>query len=73
MSRTPTDDAASEAVAKARAYREARRCAREGTDMAVGLQLNDVTGDLEWGWCPLAVAGPAFVVDIKNVIRGRKR
>lgn len=53
------------------AYREARRCAAQGTDMAVGMQVNDDTGELEWGFCPLAAAGPAFVVDIREVIKGR--
>jgi hypothetical protein len=62
-----------EAQRKAWAYREARRHARAGTDMAVGLETNDVTGEREWGFCPLVAVGPAFVDDIKDVILGRRR
>jgi hypothetical protein len=57
---------------KAWAYREARRLAAQGTDMAVGFQINDVTGVQEWGFCPLAVVGPAFVVDIQDVFVGKR-
>lgn len=63
---------AAEAKRKACAYREARRHARAGTEMAVGLQTND-DGAKEWGFCPLVAVGPAFVCDVKDIIRGRRR
>ena len=56
---------------RAWAYREARKHAQQGTDMAVGWQINDTTGRREFGFCPLSAVGPAFVVDVEAVIAGR--
>lgn len=53
------------------AYREARKHAEQGTDMAVGWQINDTTGERELGFCPLSAVGPAFVLDVEEVIPGR--
>lgn len=45
-----------------RARTEARRLAlAHRVDIAIGLQRNDVTGADEYGYCPLAAIGPAFV------------
>lgn len=44
------------------ARREARQNAKDhNITMAVGYQLNDVTGEDEFGYCPATAAGPAFV------------
>jgi hypothetical protein len=61
------------AARRAWAYREAHKLAEQGTDMAVGWQINDTTGEREFGFCPVSAAGPAFVVDIVEVIPGRPR
>ena len=36
--------------------------------MAVGWQQNDVTGEDEYGYCPLSVVGPAFVHTVLETI-----
>jgi hypothetical protein len=54
-------------------YREAHKVAAQGIDVAVGWQINDTTGERELGYCPVSAAGPAFVVDIVEVIPGRPR
>jgi hypothetical protein len=56
------DDPGHNARAMANARREARRLARmTGEPFVVGWQTNDVTGELEPGYCPQSVAGPCFV------------
>lgn len=34
---------------------------QSGVVMAVGYQMNDVTGQNEPGYCPASIVGPAFV------------
>lgn len=49
------------------AQREADKC---GADIAVGWQLNDVTGEKELGYCPATVApSNCFVIEVLEVIR----
>ena len=41
---------------------------RHQVEMAVGWQLNDVTGEDEYGYCPLSAVGPAFVHTVIETI-----
>jgi len=33
-------------------------------DMVVGWQINDVTGEREYGWCPESHVGPSYVYEV---------
>ena len=53
---------------------EARLCAQRsatqyGIVMVVGWQLNDTTGEKEYGYCPLTSVSPAFIVEVLETVQ----